>query len=179
MKARYFAITDIWQFPQSAVPSVLSEMAIDGSKGNEGITLFLGVDAGTTTEITHLVRLRGNGITKHPDQITISPALFNEVTDIAIKEKVRLIGQVHSHGPGYCLDLSPTDRRYGIRTPDYLSLVAPNYAMTDTPIHEWGIHVFVENQGYVRLPDQEVKRRIELSSGPPLPFLTVGEDNGL
>src|ERR1700733_3265584 len=55
MKDRYFAITDIWQFPQSAVPSVLSEMAIDGSKGNEGIALFLGVDAGTTTEITHLV----------------------------------------------------------------------------------------------------------------------------
>ncbi len=71
------------------------------------------------------------------------------------------------------------DSRYGIRTPDYLSLVAPNYAMTDTPIHEWGVHVFVENQGYVRLPDQEVKRRIELSSGLPLPFLTVGEDNGL
>jgi proteasome lid subunit RPN8/RPN11 len=174
----YFAVTDIWRIPQTVITDVLEEMAIDGSRGNEGIALFLGRHEGTTAEVTHLVKLRGAGIQKHPDQIRITAALLNEVTDVAIENEVCLIGQVHSHGPGHYVDLSPTDRAFGIKTPYYLSLVAPDYAMSEALFQDWGVHVYTENHEYERLPNHEVDRRIQFVSNASLPFLTVGGENG-
>lgn len=178
MNRSYFAATDIWRIPQTVITDVLEEMTIDGSRGNEGIALFLGRHEGTTAEVTHMVKLRGLGVQKYPDQIRITAALLNEVTDVAIHNQVCLIGQVHSHGPGYSVDLSPTDRTYGIQTPHYLSLVAPNYAMSEAPFHYWGVHVYTHNRGYVRLTEQEVDHRIQFVSSASLPFLTVGDENG-
>ena len=74
------------------IPDAIAEMAIDGREGNEGIVLFLGRDRGSAAEVTHLVKLRGPGLEKHPLQIKIGAALLNEVTDVAIENKVRLIG---------------------------------------------------------------------------------------
>jgi hypothetical protein len=149
-------------------------MAIDGRNGNEGIVLWLGRDDDDAAEITHLVRLRGPYVQKFPDLINIHPALLNDVADIAISERVRLVGQVHSHGPGYSLDLSLTDREYGIQAPGYLSLVAPDYGRTDIAVHSWGVHVFT-NSAYRRLSHAESQRRVHVTSSPQLPFLTVGE----
>jgi hypothetical protein len=174
MTNRYFSQIDAWRIPETAIADVLAEMAIDGREGNEGIVLFLGREDLAVAEVTHLVKLRGPGIKKRPWQITISAALLNEVTDVAIEHKVRLVGQVHSHGPGYGLDLSPTDRSYGIRAPYYFSLVAPDYALSSEPIHRWGVHVFLERQGYVRLPPAEVSRRIQIVPSLRIPFITVG-----
>src|ERR1700686_3853005 len=105
----YFSQVEALRIPATGMPDALAEMAIDGREGNEGIVLFLGRDQDAATEVTHLVKLRGPRIEKHPAQIQIDAELLNDVTDIAIKNNVRLIGQVHSHGPGYSLDLSPTD----------------------------------------------------------------------
>jgi proteasome lid subunit RPN8/RPN11 len=149
-------------------------MAIDGCDGNEGIVFWLGQDREDIAEITHLVRLRGPLVVKHPEFVQVHPSLFNEIADIAIAHRLRLIGQVHTHGPDYRLDLSPTDRQYGIKTPSYLSLVAPNYGRTEVPVHHWGVHIFEEGLGYVRMRPAEAQRRIQVVSGPGLPFLTVG-----
>jgi len=87
---------------------------------------------------------------------------------------VRLLGQIHSHGPNYPLDLSATDREYGIKAPQYLSLVAPNYGNTAFPIHTWGVHVFVEGFGYSRLSQEEAEQRLCIVEGPHLSLLTAG-----
>ncbi len=169
----YFSQTDVWRVPAPAIADSLAEMAIDGNNGNEGIVLWLGCDDGDIAKVTHLVRLRGPLVEKFPDLINIHPVLLNEVADVAIENNVRLVGQVHSHGHGYSLDLSPTDRDYGIQAPGYLSLVAPDYGTTTTPIHCWGIHVFTDS-AYWRLPHHEAQRRIEVTRGSEVPFLTVG-----
>jgi hypothetical protein len=174
MTNSYFPQITAWRIPETAIPDLLAEMAIDGREGNEGIVLFLGRDDLTVSEVTHLVRLRGPGIRKRAWQITIQANLLNDVTDVAIEHNVRLVGQVHSHGPGYGLDLSPTDRLYGIKTPYYLSLVAPDYALSSAPIQRWGVHVFLEEQGYARLNSHEVSQRIQLFPTKRIPFLTVG-----
>jgi len=174
MTNTYFSHVETWRVPETVIPDSLSEMAIDGQQGNEGIVLWLGRDEGEVAEVTHLVRLRGALIEKHPDFINIHPSLLNDVADIAIEHKVRLIGQVHSHGPGYWLDLSPTDREHGIKAPSYLSLVAPDYGNTNASIQHWGVHVYADGDGYLRLSPQEVHRRIHVVLGPHLPFLTVG-----
>jgi proteasome lid subunit RPN8/RPN11 len=172
----YFSLIEKWRMPETAVADCLAEMSIDGRSGNEGIVLFLGRDDGDVAELTHLVKLRGPDIKKYPNFISIGASLFNEVTNLASEHGARLIGQVHSHGPGYSLDLSPTDRRYGLHAPFYLSLVAPDYALSRKPVETWGIHVYMENRGYVRLTPAEISRRIEIVLGAKLPDLTAGGD---
>jgi hypothetical protein len=174
----YFSTIDCWRIPEGAIPRSLEEMAQDGESGNEGIVLFLGHHQQLTAEITHLIGLRGPGIQKFPNLINIYPPLLNDVTDLALELKVRLIGQVHSHAPECGVDLSRTDRTYGIRAPYFLSLVAPDYALSHASIDSWGIHVFMEAKGYVRLSREGVNRRIKVVPGATIPFITVGDHHG-
>jgi len=174
----HFSQIRTWRIPAGAVATVLSELATDGRAGNEGVVLFLGPDKNSAAVITHLVMLRGPGIVKRPAQIRINAEIFNDVTDAALKNKVRLLGQVHSHGPQYPLDLSPTDRICGVKFPNYLSIVAPDYGMTAAPIRKWGVHVFSENDGYVRLSRAEAQRRIHIVQGLPYETLIVGGGYG-
>jgi hypothetical protein len=178
MTNSYFSEIETWQIPEIAISDALKEMAIDGRNGNEGIALFLGRERDAVAEVTHLVKLRGPGLQKYPARINIDAALLNDVTDVAIEHKVRLIGQVHSHGPGYGLDLSPTDRVYGIRTPYYLSLVAPDYALSAAPLQRWGVHVFMENQGWVRLSASKADRRLQVIPDACASVITVGGQDG-
>jgi hypothetical protein len=178
MTNSYFSEIETWRLPEMMIADALKEMAIDGREGNEGIVLFLGRDMDAVAEVTHLLKLRGPGVEKYPARINIDAALLNDVTDVAIGNNVRLIGQVHSHGPGYGLDLSPTDRVYGIRTPHYLSLVAPDYALSGAQLQQWGVHVFMENEGWVRLGASEVKRRLQVIPDAFASVITVGGEDG-
>lgn len=170
----FFSETTKWLLTETVLPDSLMEMAIDGRCGIEGVVLWLGRDEGEVAEVTHLVKLRGPHVTKRPNHIHIESALFNDVADFALDNSIRLLGQIHSHGPGYSLNLSPTDRVYGLQTPYYLSLVAPDYALSDSSIIDCGVHVFRPERGYVRLNDAEVSRQISVVPGPHLPFIEVG-----
>src|ERR1043166_4887285 len=102
-----------WLLPEDVFRESLTEMARDGARGNEGIGLWLGQRCDGTAEISYLAVLRGPGVVKHPAYIRMDAGLFNDLTDLTIELGVVLIGQIHSHGPGWPLDLSPTDRTYG------------------------------------------------------------------
>jgi hypothetical protein len=151
-------------------------MALDGANGNEGVTLWLGTRRDSHAVITHSVILRGPGIVKQPDFLSIEPGLLNDVADLAIRLNVSLVGQIHSHGPGYGTDLSYTDRTYGIKVPYYLSVVAPDYAMNDdVPIVDCGVHVYEQNLGFRRFLQPEIESRIEIIRDSRIPVLTVGD----
>ena len=166
MNNPYFSPTRLWRLPQVVIEDSLDEMARDGAMGHEGIVLWLGKDTGDIADITHLIRLRGSLVEKHKNFINIHPALLNDVADIALEHGIRLVGQVHSHGPGYGADLSPTDRMHGIQVPSYLSLVAPDYARTRVPVHDWGVHVYTCEAGYVRLSHDQACRRLQITGSP-------------
>jgi hypothetical protein len=174
MNNLYFSETRVWRIPQVAIEDSLDEMAHDGARGHEGIVLWLGKDADEIAEVTHLIRLRGPLVEKRTEFINIDPALFNDVADAAIEHGLRLIGQVHSHGPGYGVDLSPTDRIHGIHMPFYLSLVAPDYAQTRVPVHDWGVHVYTREAGYVRLSRDEARNCLQITDSLRPLMLTVG-----
>jgi len=174
MNNPYFSPTRLWRIPQAAIEDSLDEMALDGAKGHEGIVLWLGKDSAEIADVTHLIRLRGPLVEKRKDFINIHPALFNDVADVAIEHGLRLVGQVHSHGPGCGVDLSPTDRSHGIQVPPYLSLVAPDYARTRVPAHDWGVHVYTREAGYVRLSHEAARRCLQITDGLRPPMLTVG-----
>lgn len=109
--------------------------------------------------------------------LRLSESLINDVTDLAIDHGAMLVGQIHSHGTGYGTNLSPTDRKYGISIPHYLSLVAPHYGTRpETRIGECGVYVFEPGTGFRRLPFKEASRRVEIVSGHATPMLMAGKE---
>ena len=152
-----------WLIPSDLWQASFEEMAIDGRRGDEGVVLWLGVRANGESEVTRAVFLRGAGVVKAPALLQIDASLMNDVTDVAIDQNVVLLGQIHSHGPGYSVDLSYTDRTHGIAVPNYLSLVAPDYAMRPrTSPADCGVHVYGQGSGFVRLSREEASRRVLL-----------------
>src|SRR6266516_1608422 len=80
---RYFPRLARWSLPMAAIEASRDEMAIDGRQGNEGTALWLGHRRDGMGLLRTVVRLRGNGIVKAPDYMSISPELINEVADVA------------------------------------------------------------------------------------------------
>jgi hypothetical protein len=139
-------------------------MARDGREGNEGIALWLGRRTGGIATITHVVCLRGADVEREPDYLRVGSGTLNAVADLAIEHGVSLIGQIHSHGPHHGVNLSPTDRRYGVAVPHFLSVVAPDYALRpDTKIEECGVHVFEAGAGYRRFEAHECAVRLQIT----------------
>lgn len=173
----FFAPVNTWYIPESALAASLQEMARDGVHGDEGVALWLGRRGGGQAEVTHVIALRGPGVTKRPDQLVIQPVLVNEVTDLAIELGVVLVGQIHSHATDFGTDLSYADRTYGIRVPYYLSLVAPDYALRpQTRLEDCGVHVFEPKRGFRRMALAEVGQRLHVVAAGSVPLLTAGEE---
>ena len=159
-----------WMLPASTLADSIAEMARDGRKGNEGIVLWAGTLDGGVAQVTQLIGLHGPLIEKRPLQMNISPDLFAKVSIFCGRRKLILLGQIHSH-PETFTDLSDVDKKYGIATPNFLSVVAPHYAQRpQTTWDECGVHVFDDGFGFRHLSQAEVKERVLLdpSSRAPL-----------
>ncbi|WP_292364409.1 hypothetical protein [Mesorhizobium sp.] len=151
----------------------MAEMAPDGARGCEGVALWLGRRLAGVVTVTHVIGLRGPGVIRRPDFLSISPELLDDVTDIAIAKDAYLVGQVHSH-PGSWVDLSDLDKRSGIRAPGYLSVVAPHFASDPaTPPGRCGFHVF-NGARWRRLAWWERPWRVVITAGE-VPLILVGE----
>ncbi len=111
---KFFSEPRHWRIGQNVFRESLVEMARDGRHGNEGVAMWLGHYEDTTAIVTRVGILRGPYIRKAPALLMIGSELINDLTDLAVADGVRLIGQIHSHGPLYGTDLSETDRRYGV-----------------------------------------------------------------
>lgn len=174
----YFTRLHGWRLPSPVLPASLTEMARDGVKGREGIALWLGKRAKGIASVTHVVGLRGAGVQKLPDQIRIAPWLLNEVTDAADRLGLVLVGQIHSHGIDYGVDLSFTDRTFGIQVPYYLSVVAPDYGLgRQTSLYDCGVHIYEPESGFRRLQRDEIDSFIAVTDTPVSPVTIIGDDN--
>lgn len=162
--------------PRDLLEVAISEMRNDGANGNEGTCLWLGERNDHTATITHAVLLRGPHIFKSPTNIRIEPELMREVHCAARDRGLILIGQVHSHGKDYGVDLSYVDRELGFRIPAFLSVVAPDYGQS-WPISwlDCGVHIYQREQGFVRLRDRDVQARIR-ETKKLTSMLTIGHD---
>ncbi len=175
MSEAFFPTVDTWLIPPCAVDRSWDEMARDGRDGNEGIALWLGSHVNGHACVRAVLALRGPGIIKKPSVIQIDSALFNDVADIAEDRGMILLGHIHSHG-GTFVDLSPTDRAYGVGVPHYLSVVAPYFALRPPrELEGCGTHVFHPRGYFRRLPPREVRQRIRVEGNDDVPILIVGE----
>lgn len=173
MAERFFPTVAGWRLPGQALQASHQEMARDGVVGNEGTVLWLGNRKAGIAAVKSVVLLRGPGIIKRPDFISISSDLINDVTGIAIEMGQALVAQIHSHEFGWT-DLSPVDQALGFRVPGFLSVVAPNFAQDPAlDLHRCGIHVF--GSTWRRLSDAEATNSIVVDPGGDVVILTVGE----
>ncbi len=176
MKQAHFPLIKSWILPEAAFTRALEDMARDGRDGNEGVALWLGRRRDEQAHVTHIVLLRGAGVVKKFAFLQVEPWLLNEVTDVAIENDVRIIGQIHSHGHGWSTDLSSTDRAGGFAVPHFLSVVAPDYALRpSTTMLDCGVHVFEAGSGYRRLSSEEIERRIKVVPQGQASVLIVGD----
>lgn len=177
MNATYFSPVQRWVLPEKCLPISLDELSIDGKQGKEGLVLWLGHKSDGIATVSHLMKLRGDGIIKEPDYLEVKPWLFGEVTVQAAKHNLVLVGQIHSHGPYYGVDLSPSDRVNGICTPYYLSVVAPDFGLNkNTMWQDCGVHVYYKNEGFMRISEREIYDHIQVEPGASIGVLTVGEE---
>ena len=154
-----------WLLAEGLLQAAFEELSIDGLHGREGVAFFLGRHQERDGHVTHLVVLRGR-ILKTENHLKIPPALMNEVTDHVIAQDGVLLGQIHSHGPGYGVDLSYPDHFFGIRAPGFLSLVAPDFGMRPgTRLEDCGVHVFDEPHGFRRMGEGEITARFGTLAG--------------
>lgn len=159
-----------WSIPALALSDSIAEMAPDGREGNESIVLWAGTSAAGVARVTHLIGLHGPLIKKRPLQMIIAPDLFAKVSLFCGRRKLILLGQIHSH-PGEFTDLSDVDRKYGIATPCFLSIVAPHYAQrSDTTWQECGVHVFEEGFGFRRMSQTEARTRVLVDQAAQAPL---------
>ncbi|MGH7271031.1 MAG: hypothetical protein ACREJ3_11425 [Polyangiaceae bacterium] len=177
MSSKFFPTIESWQLPRAALVASLDEMARDGRDGNEGIAFWLGRRTGGVASISHVVCLRGNDVVREPAHLHVGAGTLNDVADLAIEHGVSIVGQIHSHGPYFGVDLSVTDRRYGIAVPHFLSVVAPDYALRPgTRIEDCGVHVFEAGAGYRRLDVGESVARVLVSDHLGAMVLVAGSE---
>jgi hypothetical protein len=176
----------LWTLPRTALAVSFEEMAADGVFDREGICLWGGRRHSSSTgdaadvDVTHVIKLRGDGILRRRDFIGISSALFNDITDALadIGDGVYLVGQIHSHPPYSSVDLSPTDIKYGIAAPQFLSVVAPRFGMDAVPsVGTCGVHIS-EPPRWRRLSEAEAGDRVVVTDGF-VESVIVGEADGV
>lgn len=174
-----------WTVPQAALDRSYEELVADGARDREGIALWGGIAqpcaGGDAVRVTHVILLRGPGVVRGRGYIGISPELLNDVTDAlaTLDGDVYLVGQIHGHPPFASTDLSEVDIAYGIRTPQYLSVVAPNYGMAfPARFAECGVHVFEPRAGWLRFAPAEVAARMSVpsASDADITCITVGAE---
>lgn len=171
----HFPTIRSWRLPAEVFTASIAELAQDGARGNEGVALWLGRQKRGVAHITHVVLLRGSGVIRRPDQLSIDASVINDVTDVAIEYGLSIIGQIHSHGRDLT-DLSRIDRLGGIAVPSYLSVVAPFYGMRpNLDLLDCGVHVCREDRTWRRLSKAEVHQSMVLVRDSAAPVLVVGE----
>jgi len=164
-----------WVLPDFIWKQSLEDMALDGAKGCEGVALWLGRHHEGAAVISACVLLRGPGVVKRPNHLSISAGLMNQVTMAALELDLILIGQVHSHNPLASTDLSYPDRYLGITERGYLSLVAPDFAQNPaTRLAHCGVHVHEGAAGWRRMAAAEISSRFELPDLTPHAPLVIG-----
>ncbi|MBX9572173.1 MAG: hypothetical protein K2X77_24985 [Candidatus Obscuribacterales bacterium] len=170
----YYTPITSWTVPKHGWYKAFEEMEDDGRQGNEGTCFLVGSRKDEIARITDLAFLRGPGIEKHPDLITISDDLIHELAlKIAGSDRC-ILGQIHSHGINYSTNLSQTDHRYTMRVPGFLSIVAPNYAQEIVTPEECGVHVFETSYGFRRMQPQEARVRLNIVLDEDCGLIYVG-----
>lgn len=154
----FFARIQRFMLPAQLLEATVEHLRAEGQFRVESIVFWAGRVDGLLATMTHLVVPRGSGVFKHPLQVRVSEDVIAEVCELLDPPHLVLLGQVHTHmGAAFH---SPTDDRYSLDTPGYLSLVVPDFAREDASHWtDWAFHECDGHGAFRRLSASEAGRR--------------------
>ena len=140
---KYFQAIDTFTLPAALLDETLAALRAEGQLRVESLVFWAGSVQNGAATVTHVVVPKGDGVFKHPLQVRIDENVLAAVCDLVDPPRLLLLGQVHTHlGDAFH---SPTDDRFSLDTPGYLSIVIPNFARDDAAL--WHLWAFYECQG--------------------------------
>jgi hypothetical protein len=129
-----------WRLPQAAVAATLASVVGAGRRGDEAGVFWLGERAAIAS-VTTVVSLRGRGVVESPGRWQVSSAVYGVVSRLARSRDLTLLATAHIHGRGIPVGMSLTDRRDGVRVPDFLAVVIGDGGDARDP-QDWSFNVF-------------------------------------
>jgi hypothetical protein len=161
--SKYFKPIETFALPATLLDETLIALRAEGGFSVESLVFWGGsVDSGKAT-ITHVFVPKGEGVSKHPLQVRVDDHVIAALCGQLDPPRLMLLGQVHTHRDEAFH--SPSDDRFSLDTPGYLSLVVPNFGRGDASAwHEWAVY---ECQGRGRFrPMDAVERSRRLLIAP-------------
>jgi hypothetical protein len=146
--------------PQAAVAATLVSVVGAGRRGDEAGVFWLGRRE-ANTEVTCVVSLRGRGVLESPGLWQVSSEVYGVVSRLAAAGQVVLLATAHTHGRGVPVALSLTDRRHGVRVPDFLALVIGDGGASRRPA-DWSWNSF-DGSDFRSLDRDELARRVSFT----------------
>jgi len=163
---------DEWRVPKSAVAATLASVVGAGRRGDEAGVFWLG-RRDAVAEVSAIVSLRGPGILESPGLWQVSSDVYGVVSRLAVDQGVVLLATAHTHGRGVPVMLSPTDRRHGVRVPDFLALVIGDGGEAGDPA-DWSWNAF-DGRDFQRFDSDELARRAKVTEGDVALFRVSGD----
>jgi hypothetical protein len=133
----------------AAVAAIAAEVARYGVAGVE-TGGFLLVPRSNPTVTTVAAMTGATGIVRRPDQLVISAAAVDILSEWADDHDLRIAVQFHSHG-GTAF-LSPVDRRGGVRVDGFTSAVIPTFRTPPAAATAWTWFAFAHGAWHPRPP---------------------------
>ena len=153
---RYVLAGDLLQQTVSALRDELADEV-------ENIVFWGGRAEGSTARIDRLFVPRGDGILRHACQIRVDESVIAALCDFLDPPNVVLLGQVHTHLEGAFH--SPTDDRFSLDTPGFLSVVVPECGRAGADDWlSWAFHVCLGSHRFERLDEANVVKRFHVDS---------------
>jgi hypothetical protein len=154
---------DGWHVPEAAVAATLASVVGAGRRGDEAGVFWLG-ERNATALVRAVVCLRGRGVLESPGLWQVSSHVYGVVSRFARHRGLVLLATAHTHGRGVPVTLSGTDRRHGVRVPDFLALVIGDGGAEHDP-SRWSWNVY-DNGDFRSLGQAEFGQRVTFSASP-------------
>ncbi|MFL5953686.1 MAG: hypothetical protein ACJ76I_06225 [Gaiellaceae bacterium] len=140
MESSPYTAIEQWRLPQLAVAATLASVVGAGRRGDEAGVFWLG-ERSTVSSVRAVVSLRGRGVLESSGLWTVSSEVYGVVSRLAREHSLTLLGTAHTHARGVRVGLSYTDRRDGVRVPDFLAVVIGNGGADRDP-KDWSFNIF-------------------------------------
>lgn len=152
---KYFPRIDTFALSTALLDNTLSALRAEGQFCVESLVFWGGAVAGGVAVVTHVFVPKGPGVYKHQLQVRINEQVIAALCGELDPPRLVLLGQVHTHREAAFH--SPSDDRFSLDTPGYVSIVIPEFARHNVSAKdEWA---FYECEGGGRFRKIEAKER--------------------
>lgn len=141
--SKYFTAIETFTLPPSLLDETLAALRAEGELRVESLVFWAGSVGEGKATVTHLFVPKGDGVFKHPLQVRVHDRVIAALCGELDPPRLVLLGQAHTHLEEAFH--SPSDDRFSLDTPGYVSIVIPYFGRGDAGT--WREWAFYECQG--------------------------------